>query len=169
MTHCLEELKGRPLSWDLWAAATTQEEVTLGGAMTSAFQLRPTLAVAIDVTFAKGPGASEHNTFPLGEGVPLGSGPNIHPALFRAFKETAARVEIPTFDEHMARMSGTDAMGIQVVQAGIPTCVLGIPLRYMHTPVEMVALRDITRAGRLMAEFIAALQPDFLQKITWDD
>jgi endoglucanase len=52
---------------------------------------------------------------------------------------------------------------------GVPTLVLGIPLRYMHTPVEVVAIKDIQRAGRLMAEFIAGLSMDFVEKITWDD
>jgi endoglucanase len=47
--------------------------------------------------------------------------------------------------------------------------VIGIPLRYMHTPVEMVALKDITRAGRLMAEYISQLTPDFMETLTWDD
>jgi endoglucanase len=56
-----------------------------------------------------------------------------------------------------------------VVAAGIPTLVMGIPLRYMHTPVEMGAVKDIQRAGRLVAEFIAGLALDFVEKIIWDD
>ncbi len=58
---------------------------------------------------------------------------------------------------------------MQAVAEGIPTLVLGIPLRYMHTPVEVVAIKDIQRAGRLLAEFIAGLTADFVEKITWDD
>lgn len=169
VTVCLQELQRRPHAWDVWAVATAQEEETLGGATTSPFEIRPDLAVAIDVTFAKGPGASDYNTFPLGEGLALGWGPNIHPALYNAFKETAEAAEIPFKRDVMPRMSGTDAMGLQVVAEGIPTMVLSIPLRYMHTPVEVVSLKDIKRAGRLMAEFIARLEPDFIQKITWDD
>jgi endoglucanase len=169
LTHCLMELQGRALRWDLWAVATVQEEVTLGGALTSAFQLRPTLAVAIDVTFASSPGTPAYQSFPLGKGLTLGWGPTIHPALQNAFKDLADRLEIPYKLEVMPRRSGTDADAMQIVAEGIPTMVLGIPLRYMHTPVEMVGMKDIARTGRLIAEFAAALDEKFMDKLVWDD
>jgi putative aminopeptidase FrvX len=169
LTHCLQELKGRPLSWDVWAVATTQEEVTLGGAMTSAFQLRPTLAVAIDVTFASSPGTPSNQSFPFGKGPTLGWGPTIHPALQKAFKDLAERLEIPYKLEALPHRSGTDADALQIAAEGIPTMVLGIPLRYMHTPVEMVAIKDITRTGRLLAEFAAEIDDKFLDRLVWDD
>lgn len=169
LTHCLMALQGRPLQWDLWAVATTQEEETLGGAMTSAYQLRPALAVAIDVTFASSPGSPSHLSFPLGKGPTLGWGPSIHPALQKAFKELAERLEIPYKLEAMPRRSGTDADSLQTAAEGIPTMVLGIPLRYMHTPVEMVAIKDIARTGRLLAEFAAGLDEKFLDRLVWDD
>ncbi len=65
--------------------------------------------------------------------------------------------------------SATDSDVMQVVAEGIPNIVLGIPLRYMHTPVEMIMLKDITRVGRLAAEFIAQLDENFMDKLTWDD
>jgi len=99
----------------------------------------------------------------------LGWGPNIHPALFNSFKELADRLEIPYAVEVMPRHSGTDAFAIQVVAEGIPCMVLSIPLRYMHTPVEMVAMKDIQRAGRLLAEFIAGLPVDFMSQVNWVD
>lgn len=169
VTLCLEALRGRALKWDLWAAATSQEEVTLAGALTSAFQLHPTLAIAIDVTFASSPGSPAHQTFPLGKGLTLGWGPNIHPALHKAFKALADRLEIPYKIDIMPRMSGTDAMGLQMAAEGIPTMVLSIPLRYMHTPVEVVSLKDIRRAGRLLAEFAASLDETFMDTFTWDE
>ena len=61
------------------------------------------------------------------------------------------------------------AYALQVVAEGIPNMVIGIPLRYMHTPVEMVAIKDITRAGRLLAEFIAQLDEHFMDQLTWED
>ncbi|MCX6081066.1 MAG: M20/M25/M40 family metallo-hydrolase [Chloroflexi bacterium] len=169
LTIALEELKGKAHAWDVWAVATAQEETVLGGAYTSAFDLRPDLAVAVDVTFAKGPGASDWSTFPLGKGPTLAYGPNIHTYLFNKFKELADKLEIPYALEMVSRHSGTDTYAMQVTAEGIPTMVIGIPLRYMHTPVEMVALKDIQRTGRLLAEFIAALDVDFLDKITWDE
>jgi putative aminopeptidase FrvX len=169
VTRCLEELQNRPHAWDVWAVASSQEEETLGGAITSAFHLQPALAVVIDVTFGSSPGSPGHKTYPLGKGPVLGWGPNIHPHLFKSFKELAERLETPFNIEVMPHHSGTDAIGIQVAREGIPCMVVSIPLRYMHTPVEMVKLKDITRAGRLIAEFITGLPLDYLEKMAWDE
>ena len=169
LTVALEELEGKSHAWDVWAVATIQEETRLGGAYTSAFNLKPDIAVAIDVTFAKGPGATDWSTFPLGKGPTLSFGPNIHTYLFNRFKDIAEKLEIPYAMELVPRHSGTDTYAMQVTAEGIPTMVIGIPLRYMHTPVEMVAVKDIQRAGRLLAGFIEAMDVDFLEKITWDE
>ena len=168
LTVCLEELQSRPHIWDVWAVATSQEEIGTIGAASSAYQLRPSIAIVVDVTFAKGPGASDWSTSPLGKGPTIVIGPNIHPALHNAMKELADKLEIPYTLEYTPSHSGTDGWATQVSAEGIPTLVIGIPLRYMHTPVEVVALKDIQRAGRLLAEFIARLGPDFMDKIVWD-
>jgi tetrahedral aminopeptidase len=168
LTICLEELQSKSHVWDVWAVASVQEEVTLGGAETSAFQLRPTIAVAVDMTFGKGTGSSGYQTFGIGKGVTLGISPSIHPFLYKRFKEVAERVEIPVHDDLMPEYSSTDADAMQLVAEGIPTMVLSIPQRYMHTPVELVAMKDIQRAGRLIAEFIASLEADFIERIVWD-
>lgn len=168
LTVALRELQSKTHAWDVWAAASTQEEVGAKGALTSTLQLRPSLAIAVDVTFGKGPGANGWETFPLGKGITLGLGPNIHPFLHDRFKELADRLEIPCAVEPMPQSSGTDGMTMQLAAEGVPTMVLGIPLRYMHTPVEVVALKDIQRAGRLLAEFIGALEADFIEKIVWE-
>jgi endoglucanase len=169
LTICLDELRTRPHAWDVWAVATVQEETGLAGAYTSAFGLRPNLALVLDVTWARGPGAADWSTYPLGKGPTIVMGPNVHPALFRALKELADRLEIPYAQEYTPRHSGTDAYATQVTAEGIPSAVLGIPLRYMHTPVEVVGLKDIQRAGRLLAEFIAGLGPDFMDSVGWED
>ena len=168
-TLCLDALQSRVHDWDVWAVASAQEEETLGGAFTSPFDIRPDIAIVIDVCFAKGPGSNDWRSLPFGEGVGLGFGPNIHPALYEAFEKKAKALEIPYHKDLMPKMSGTDAMAVQVVAEGIPCAVLGIPLRYMHTPVETVSLKDIRRAGRLMAEFIADLTPDTLDQIQWEE
>ena len=168
LTICLEELQSKSHVWDVWAVASVQEEVTLGGARTSAFQIRPTIAVAVDMTFGKGTGSSGYQTFEIGKGVTLGIGPSMHPFLYKRFKEVAERVEVPAHDDLMPEYSSTDADAMQLVAEGIPTMLVSIPQRYMHTPVELVAVKDIQRAGRLLAEFIASLEADFMERIVWD-
>jgi len=168
LTVCLEELQTRPHAWDVWAVASSQEEVGALGAAGSTFELHPTLALVVDVTFAKGPGAADWGTFPLGKGPTIVMGANMHPALHKAMKELADKLEIPYALEYALSHSGTDGWATQVAAEGIPTMLVGIPLRYMHTPVEVVAIKDIQRAGRLLAEFIARLGADFMEKIVWD-
>ena len=168
LTVCLEELQHRPHLWDVWAVATVQEETTLLGASSSAFALRPQIAIVVDGAFAKGPGANGWQTFPLGKGVGLGFGPNMHPFLHKQLKELADRLEIPWFLDVTPTHSGTDAYAVQTSVEGIPTALVEYPLRYMHTPVEAVGVRDIQRVGRLLAEFISALQTDFVETIIWE-
>ena len=169
LTICLRELQNRHTSWDVWAVATVQEEESLAGALTSAFQLHPSLAVTIDTTYGTGPGSPNHLSFPLDKGPTLAWGPNIHPGLHRTFKEIADRLKIPYQFEPIAADSGTDAMVIQIAAEGIPTMLLEIPLRYMHSPVEMVSLNDVRRTGLLIAEFAAGLGETFLERLSLDD
>jgi tetrahedral aminopeptidase len=169
LTQCVYELQGRLHYWDTWVVATVQEEETMGGALTSAYQIRPDLAVAVDVTYGRGPGTPDHKAFTLGKGPVLGWGPNIHSGLHQAFKQVADRQEIQYGIEPMPRHSGTDAYALQVSAEGIPTMVVSIPLRYMHTPVEVVSIKDIQRTGHLLAEFVAWLEPDFLEGLKWDE
>jgi endoglucanase len=89
--------------------------------------------------------------------------------VFDGFKEVAQQLDIPTEIEVYPRYSGTDAMGMQVVAEGIPTMVLSIPLRYMHTPVEVISLKDVQRVGHLLAQYILRLTPDSLAKIRWEE
>jgi tetrahedral aminopeptidase len=169
ITHCLEQLQRVNHAWDVYAVATVQEEETLGGAFTSPYEIRPQIAVALDVTHAKGPGASDWRTAPLGKGPTLDWGPNTHPALFEEFRNLADRLDMPYNISVYPSGSGTDAMGMQIVAEGIPTMVISMPLRYMHTPVELIAYKDVARAGSLLAQFIAALEPDFVDKLKYEE
>jgi endoglucanase len=168
LTQALQDLQGRSHPWDVWAVATVQEEETMAGARTSAFGLRPDLAVAVDVTFAEGPGSPGHKSYKLGKGITLGWGPPVHPALYNQFKDIADEIEVPCKLEPLPRRSGTDADALQLTAEGIPTMVISIPLRYMHTPVEVVSIKDIKRAGRLITEFITRLPFDFMDTLSWE-
>ena len=165
VTICLDYLSQRTHSWDVIAVATVQEETRLLGAFTSAHSQQPDAAIAIDVTFGKGPGASDTGTYELGDGPNLDLGPNVHTGMYKALKETASALEMTVSTGTHSRASGTDAFGVQVARSGIPTGLISIPLRYMHTMVESVALKDVERSGRLMGEFIARLDDKFLDKL----
>lgn len=167
VTYCLDALQGMQHSWDVYAAATVQEETGLRGATTAAYYVQPDIAIALDVTFGKQPGVESDASFELGGGPALGIGPNFHPKLNEKLRDAAKAHEIKLHDEVIAGHSGTDAWAIQVSQVGIPTALLSIPIRNMHSPVETVDLRDIERVGRLLAHFIAQLDADFLTTIAW--
>ncbi len=163
---CLEALSERQHTWDVLGVATVQEETTLLGAATSAYHHAPDLAIAIDVTFGAQNGSSETETFPLGKGPTIGVGPNVHPKIAEKLRAVAKRIEMNVHLEPMPGGSGTDALAIQVAREGIPCGIVGLPLRSMHTPVETVAVKDVERAGRLLAAFIAELDEAFYTSLT---
>lgn len=143
--------------WDVCAVATVQEEIGLRGATTAAFGVAPDLAIALDVTFANTPGVSESQTFDMDHGPTIGVGPNLHPGVVKLLKQAADELEIPYQVEPAYGPTGTDAWAIQISQEGIPTGLLSVPIRYMHSPVETVAAADLDRTARLLAAFIARL------------
>ncbi|MCS7178366.1 MAG: M42 family metallopeptidase [Anaerolineae bacterium] len=167
VTLALEHLARAAHAWDIVAVATVQEEVGLYGATTAAYGVAPDMAIAVDVTFGQQTGVPNHRTFPLGEGVTIGVGPNFHPAVVERLKRVAETNEIPYRIDPIPGRSGTDAWAIQVSREGVPTALVSVPLRYMHQPVETVSLRDVERAGRLLALFAAGLESDFRPR--WED
>ena len=168
LTHFLKSSVNKTFDWTIIGAATSQEEVSFAGAYTSSKMANPDLAIVIDVTFAKGPGSSDWRVFQSGKGITLGLGPNIHTGFMRRAMTIAEQNEIPVSLEPMPRHSGTDAYAVQVANNGIPTIVIGIPLKYMHTPVEMVNLQDIKRVSKLLSAIADELDEEFLQEISWD-
>lgn len=158
---CLDALRQLDHSWDVYAVATSQEEVGLRGATVSAYGIAPDVAIAIDVTFGMQQGVSETEAVKMDGGPALGMGPNVHPAMLKRLQETAETYELKHQLEIVPGRSGTDAWAIQVTRDGVPTGLVSIPLRYMHTSVETVSIKDIERTGRLLAWFIAGLDEDF--------
>ena len=148
--------------------ATVQEEVGFKGVITSAYRIAPDIGIALDVTFAGQPGVREEESVKLNKGCSIAFGPNIHPRLFQKLVDVAQVHEIPHQIEPIPAASGTDAWAMQVTRAGIPTALIGIPLRNMHTSVEMLSVRDIERAGRLLALFISELDETFRDQLKWD-
>jgi putative aminopeptidase FrvX len=168
LTQFLREMESRTHSWDVLAAATVQEEVTLGGGQTIAWRARPDIAIVVDVTFGTGGGVSEDDGFKLGEGPSIVIGPNAHPKLFDMLREKAERLDISLHPEPAPRHSGTEGWPIQVSRDGVPTAIIGIPLRNMHTPVEIISLKDIRRVARLIAAFVSDLDGTTLDRLALD-
>jgi endoglucanase len=164
---CLDALRTLRHEWDVYAVATVQEEVGLRGAFTSTYGIAPDVGIAIDVGFGKQPGVSEQDAIEIGGGPALAIGPNIHPALFREIKRVADENEIPIQVEVAPRGTGTDANAMQITREGIPTALLSLPLRNMHTPIETLSVVDVVRTGRLLAHFIASLDKTFMDKLAW--
>jgi endoglucanase len=166
---CLEELSRRSHAWDVYAVATVQEEVGSHGAMTGAFGIAPAAAVALDVTFGMQPGLSTAEAVKMDAGPTIALGPNFHPRLFDRLIDAAKAIELPHQVEPIPGPSGTDAWHIQVSRSGVPCGLVGIPVRYMHTPVETVCLRDVERAGRLLAELVCRLPLEFAESLETRD
>jgi endoglucanase len=145
------------------AVASVQEEIGLFGARTAAFKARPDLAVAVDVTHATdAPGVDEKEvgSHPLGSGPAIGRGSTLSPKVFELLVETAEAEGIEHSISASGRGTSTDADVLQISRSGIPTGVVSIPLRYMHSPVEMVDLRDVEATVELLTAFAARLTPD---------
>lgn len=143
------------------AAATTQEEIGTRGAMTAAFSENPDFAIAVDVGHATdSPDCDprKYGKFLQGGGPIVCRGPNINPVIFDKIVEAAEKNKIPYQIEADPRPTGTDARAIQVAQAGIATGLLSIPLRYMHTPSEMVDLEDIEHTVQLLVAVARSLR-----------
>jgi len=168
MIFCMEALTRLRPQWNVLAVATIQEETRLLGAAVSAYELNPDAAIAIDVTFATQFSVSENQACELGKGPSIAMGPNMHPHLTQRLIDTAKRLEIPYQLEAAAGSSGTDAWAIQVAREGIPSAVIGVPTRYMHTPVETLSVQDVERTGRLLAEFICGLDESFVKALTYE-
>jgi endoglucanase len=147
---------------DVVAMAVAQEETTFAGARTSAFRHQPALAIAVDLTFATDqPGVElgQITKHEMGSGPVIARGTTLHPAIFEGLYEAAEAEGIPFTVESLGRATGTDADAIHLARAGIPTGLVSVPSRYMHSPVEMVSLHDIDAAARLIAAFAMRLEP----------
>jgi putative aminopeptidase FrvX len=161
--EALRLLHGKQLSVPVYCVSTVQEEIGLRGATTSTYAINPTVGIAIDVCHATdtpGNDKKQLGKIELGEGPVIFRGPNINPRLFDRLSEAAKRCEIGVQTCGTPRGTGTDANVMQLARGGVATAVLGIPNRYMHSPVEVVHLEDLDRAARLLAEFCLSLTPD---------
>ena len=162
ITRVLEELAAAgDCAGDVTCACTVQEEIGTRGAITSAFGVRPDVAVAFDVTHATDYPGISHAKFgdiKCGGGPVIGRGPNVNPQVFERLVQAAKTVGIPYQIEALPGHSGTDAWPIQVSRSGIPTGLVSVPLRYMHTPTEVICLDDLDATVALFVQFARDLE-----------
>lgn len=164
--EALRALKDTDLKHRVVAVGTSQEEIGLFGAQLSGHRLDPIAGIAVDVTHeTRQPGVSEkkYGVAPFGSGANLTVGPMQSPALLRRLTDAANAEGIPYTLSATGRYSGTDADALALVRSGVPTAVVSIPNRYMHSPSEMVDERDVKACTDIIAAGVRALeaQPDF--------
>ena len=142
------------------AVATVQEEIGVRGAMTSGYAVDPHIAIAVDVGHATDHPDCDNRKYgevKLGGGPVICRGPNINPRIFERLVQAARKLRLPHQLEGDPRPTGTDARAIQTSRGGVATGLVSVPLRYMHTPSEVVDLQDVEDCIRLLVEFARAL------------
>jgi putative aminopeptidase FrvX len=149
----------------VFAVATVQEEIGFsgGGARSSAYSLEPDVALVVDVTFSTDVPDIEKKELgdhKIGGGPVLSRGSANHPVVFQRLVEAAEGEGIPFTRQAAPRATRTDADGIHLVRVGVPTGLVSVPNRYMHSPNELVSLEDLTRTSELLAAFIRRLEPE---------
>jgi len=149
------------LAIDLYGVSSVQEEVGLRGGVTSSYNVNPDIGICVEVDFATDQPDVErkHNgEVSVGKGPILPRGANINPALFELLAETAAEENIPVQYTGIPRATGTDANVMQISRGGVATALVKIPLRYMHSPVEVLSLSDLENAVKLIVATIAKIR-----------
>lgn len=163
VTEALRRVHGHPLRAGVFAASTVAEEIGLRGATTAAYSIHPTVGIAVDVCHASDTPSGDQKqigSVKCGAGPVLFRGPNINPRVFDLLEATAKANDIPVQVRGAPRATGTDGNVMQISRGGVAVGIVGIPNRYMHSPVEVVHLDDLDRAADLLAHFCLAVTPD---------
>lgn len=162
LVRTMKKLRAEKLCCDVYAVAAVQEEVGCRGGKTTAFGIDPDMAVAIDVTHGITPD-NDTNAFETGSGAIISRGPNLHPMLTERLVYSAQSKGIKYDIDVDGGCTGTDAWEIQTAGTGVCSALLSIPLKYMHTSVETLAVSDVKAVSDLLTEFIKGLEGD----ISW--
>lgn len=156
----MEALKETVLEVDLCCLISVQEELGLRGAQTATFAIDPDFAIVLDVTHARTPDSKKSQTLVMGNGAAIGVGPNMNRALTEALIETAKDKGIAYQLEVLSGNSGTDCHAIQTSRAGVATALVSLPVKYMHSPVEVTDIEDAKAIVSLLTEFIPRIGED---------
>jgi endoglucanase len=159
----LRLLHGKPLQAAVFCVSTVQEEIGLRGATTSAYGIHPTVGIAVDVCHATDTPGNEKKQLgdtKLHHGPVVFRGPNINPHVHERLAAAAKSQNIAIQIRGVPKATGTDANAIQLAREGVAAGLVSIPNRYMHSPVEVVSLKDLDNAAKLLAEFCLHVTAD---------
>ena len=158
MAVALNELRDIKHDLDVYSVCSVQEEVGARGAGSAAYNIMPSIGIVIDTTFHSGSLGYEEGDNVVGNGPVICIGPNIHPKVRKRLMDTGKKYNIPYQLEVEPGSTGTDAWPLQITKEGVPTVLISIPIKYMHSSVEVVNIKDINNTGRLIAKFIEDLK-----------
>lgn len=147
---------GRKPKARIVAVATVQEEIGTRGAVTSSYGVAPDIGICVDVCHATdSPGIDLRKTgmTRLGEGPRLARGPSVNPFIFDLLKKAAEKTKTKHQFGAVPALAPNDTRSMQIARAGVATGTLGLPLRYMHTPSEVVSLKDLEASVKILVEF----------------
>lgn len=148
---------------EVYAVSTVQEEVGLRGAATSTYGVKPDVGIVVEVTHATdSPGVDQKGIgrVEVGKGPVIARGANMNPILFDLIMQTAREKKISVQVIGVPRATGTDANVMQLSRGGVATALVGIPLRYMHTPVEVLSLSDLESTIKLLTAVVEKIKPE---------
>lgn len=153
--RALELMQGKKLKYNVAVSFSSQEELGERGARISAYNINPDLAIAVDVSFAATPDSTPHKCGVLGKGVMIGISPTLNKKMSQDMILLCEKNNIPFQYEVMEGETGTNADIIGATRNGVRAVTLSIPLRYMHTPVEVVEVADIEAVAKLICAYAA--------------
>ena len=153
LLRSLELLKDKNLDVDVYVMGSTREEVSGVGATVGTWSVQPDCCIAVDVTHGRTPDGPSDKTFALGGGPAVGVGPNMARWMTQRLLDKAKEREIPFQQEVMSGHTGTNGWEMQISREGVATAVLSLPLKYMHSPIEVLSLSDMEGVARLLAAF----------------
>jgi tetrahedral aminopeptidase len=159
----LRLLHDKPLQAAVFCVSTVQEEIGLRGATTSAYGIHPTVGIAVDVCHASDTPGNEKKQIgetKLNAGPVVFRGPNINPHVHERLVAAAKAKDIAIQTRGVPKATGTDANAMQLAREGVAAGLLSIPNRYMHSPVEVVSLKDLDNAAKVLAEFCLSVTSD---------
>ena len=156
--YALDLLKDMKLNCNVTVLFSAQEELGERGAKIACYEINPDIALAVDVSFGYTTGDTEYECGKLAEGAMIGISPSLSREISDALINTAKKAEIPYQLEVMSGLTSTNADRFSVSRNGVKACTVSIPLRYMHTPVEVIDVKDVELTGKLIAEYLREVQ-----------